>query len=279
MSGVTGTVAAAPGPSPASVSTVGRIFLNETHKNLLSLWAYRKTLVPELVLAAFMYLVLQFFIGGGRLVDELIPPTTLAYVTYLFTYYVLLKVVSGLLEEVNTGTLEQTHISPLPSWALSVSRIGAAMIQGGAVTLLVAAGFIVGLDVEFALRWQALIPIGLTVLDVAGFALLIGGLALTVASIGAVLHVIQGIVMILNGSLVPVEAFPAWLELIARLVPGTLGVQTTRDVLLQGASLSSVWSDGDLLWAAVHAAVMLAVGWAVYGWNIRRGLAEGRLGP
>lgn len=146
MSDFTGTIAAAPALSPAPWSAVGRIFLNETHKNLLTLWAYRKTLVPELVLAAFTYLVLQFFIGGGRLVDELIPPTTVAYVTYLFTYYALLKVVSGLLEEVNTGTLEQNHLSPLPSWALSLSRVGAAMIQGGAVTLLVAVGFIVGLS-------------------------------------------------------------------------------------------------------------------------------------
>lgn len=266
-------------PARDRVRVLGRIFLNETHKNLLTLWAYRKTLVPELVLSAFTYLVLQFFIGGGRLVHELIPPTTLAYVTYLFTYYVLLKVVSGLLEEVNTGTLEQAHISPLPSWALSLSRIGAAMIQGGAVTVVVAAGFIVALDVELPLRWEALVPIGLTVLDVAGFALLLGGLALTVASIGAVLHVIQGIVMMLNGSLVPVEAFPGALELIARLVPGTLGVQSTRAVLFDNASLSSVWREGDLLWAAVHTAAMLLLGWAVYQWNIRRGLANGRLGP
>jgi ABC-2 type transport system permease protein len=262
-----------------TLGAVGRLFANETYKNLLTLWAYRKTLIPELALAAFTYLAIQFFIGGGELVDELIPPTTLAYVTYLFTYYVLLKVVSGLLEEINTGTFEQTHIGPLPSWALSLCRVGAAMVQGAAVSLVVAAGFIVGLDVAFPLRWQALIPIGVTVLDVVGFALVIGGLALTIASIGAVLHVIQGLVMFLNGSLVPVETLPGWLEVVARLVPSTLGIQATREVLFQDASLASAWSDGDLSLAAVHAAAMLVLGWAVYQWNIRRGLANGRLGP
>jgi ABC-2 type transport system permease protein len=262
-----------------TLGAVGRLFANETYKNLLTLWAYRKTLMPELALAAFTYLAIQFFIGGGELVDELIPPTTLAYVTYLFTYYVLLKVVSGLLEEINTGTLEQTHLGPLPSWALSLSRVGAAMVQGAGVSLVVAAGFIVGLDVDFPLRWQALIPIGVTVLDVVGFALVIGGLALTIASIGAVLHVIQGLVMFLNGSLVPVETLPGWLEVVARLVPSTLGIQATRAVLFQDASIASTWSDGDLSLAAVHAAAMLVLGWAVYEWNIRRGLANGRLGP
>lgn len=277
-------VAGARGPAlradhVAGPVVVARVFVNETHKNLLTLWAYRRTLVPELALAVFMYLALQFFIGGGKFVDELIPHTTLAYTTYLFTYYVLLKVVSGLLEEVNTGTLEQIHTSPLPSWALSLSRIGAAMIQGAAVTLLVAVGFIVGLDIDFPLRWEALVPGALTVLDVAGFALLIGGLALTVASIGAVLHVIQSMVMFLNGSLVPVEAFPAWLEALARLVPGTLGIEAIRDVLFEGSSLAEIWSDGVLMGAAVHAAAMLLIGWGVYQWNIRRGLKNGRLGP
>lgn len=263
----------------ATVGAVGRVFVNETYKNLLMLWAYRKTLIPEVALAGFMYLALQFFIGGGEMVDELIPATSVAYVTYLFTYYVLLKVVSGLLEEINTGTFEQTHISPLPSWALSLSRIGAAMVQGAAVTLVVAAAFIVGLDIDFPLTWHALVPVGVTVLDVVGFALVIGGLALSVASIGAVLHVIQGVVMILNGSLVPVETLPGGLEVIARLVPGTLGIEATRATLFEGVSVAAAWSHGDLLPAAVHAAVMLVLGSVVYQWNIRKGLENGRLGP
>ena len=260
-------------------ATVARVFVNETAKNLLTLWAYRKTLIPELGLAAFTYLMLQFFIGGGELVEELVPPTMLAYVTYLFTYYVLLKVVSGLLEEVNTGTLEQAHIAPLPSWALSLSRIAAAMVQAGSLTLVVAAGFVVALDVDFPLRWQAIVTVGLTIADVAGFALLTGGIALTVASIGAVLHVVASLMMILNGSLVPVEAFPPWLELVARLVPGTLGIEATRGVLFGDDSLGALWSGGDLQWAALHAAAMLLVGWATYQVNVRRGLRNGRLGP
>ncbi|MGH2811837.1 MAG: ABC transporter permease [Actinomycetota bacterium] len=258
---------------------LARIMGNETYKNILTLWAYRLTIVPELALLALTYLMLQFFIGGGKLVDALLPATTLAFVFYVFTYYTLAKVVSGLLEEVNTGTLEQTHLSPLPSWALSSSRVGAAMVQGGLVTIVTAAGFLVALGIDFPLRWQVLVPVAVTVLDVAGFALLIAGLALTIASIGAVLHVIQGMVMLLNGSLLPVESFPPWLEGVARLVPGTLGIEATRAVLFDGASLASVWTRGTLGWTILHAAAMLAVGWAVYQRAIGRGLRTGRLGP
>jgi ABC-2 type transport system permease protein len=252
---------------------------NETYKNLLTLWAYRLTLLPELALLALTYLMLQFFIGGGKLVEALLPSTTVAFVFYVFTYYTLAKVVSGLLEEVNTGTLEQSHMSPLPSWALSLSRVGAAMVQGGLVAGVIAAGFVVALGIDLSLRWSALVSIGVTILDVAGFALLIAGLALTIASIGAVLHVIQGMVMLLNGSLLPVEAFPAWLESVARLVPGTLGIEATRAVLFDGTTLASVWTNGTLPWAILHAASMIAVGWVTYQRAIRKGLRTGRLGP
>ena len=51
-------------------------------------------------------------------------------------------------------------------------------------------------------------------------------------SIGAILHVMQGIVLFLNGSFVQVNLFPNWLAFVARLLPTTLGVEVTRSVLL-----------------------------------------------
>ena len=119
----------------------------------------------------------------------------------------------------------------------------------------------------------------MAVLDVAGFGLLLGGLALRVASIGAILHVIQSIVFLLNGSIVPVSLYPSWLQVVARLSPTTLGVEVTRRILLQGQSLATVWSDHILIWLLVHSAAMLVVGGAVYQWNIQRALREGGLGP
>ncbi|MCX4585937.1 MULTISPECIES: hypothetical protein [unclassified Streptomyces] len=44
---------------------------------------------------------------------------------------------------------------------------------------------------------------------------------------------------------------------------------------LAGEPLSATVSDGTLPWLAVHTAVLLAVGLAVYGGNIRRAQREG----
>lgn len=268
-----GYVTKSPRPSLA------RVMGNETSKGLLVLWANRGTLVPELAVLVVFYLFVQFFIGGGRLVAALYAPSLLGFAFYALAYIVTLKMVAGTLEEMNSGTLEQVHLSPLPAWALSIGRLAAALIEAVGLTALVSGALTLVLGIHFFYRLDALVPIALTVLDVAGFGLLLGALAIRVASIGAVLHVLQGIVLFLNGAFVPVSLFPTWLQFLSRLLPTTLGVEVNRKVLLQGASSSATWTDGSLIWLLAHSGAMLIIGAAAYQLNIRRALRDGRLGP
>jgi ABC-2 type transport system permease protein len=265
----------APRPRPSLTTILG----NETFKGLLVLWANRGTLVPKLAVLVIFYLFIQFFIGSGRLVQALFAPSLIGFASYALAYIVSLKMVAGTLEEMNAGTLEQIHLSPLPSWALSLGRLAAAATEAVGLTALVSTGLILVLGIRFDFRLDALLPIVLTILDVAGFGLLLGGLAIRVTSIGAVLHVMQGIVLFLNGAFVPVSLFPAWLQVVARLLPTTLGVEVTQKILLRGDSLATVWADGSLVWLLAHTALMVIVGAVAYQLSIRRALREGRLGP
>jgi ABC-2 type transport system permease protein len=266
-------VAAQPRPS------LLRMLGNETAKSLLVLWANRATLVPELGVLVVFFVFVQLFVGGGRLVEALYAPTLLGFASYGFAYVVTLKMVAGTLEEMNAGTLEQVHLSPLPAWALAVGRLAAAVVEAVGLTALVSGALVLALGIHFTYRPDALVPVALTVLDVAGFGLLLGGLALRLPTIGAVLHVAQGIVLFLNGSFVPVGLFPEWLRLVARLLPTTLGVEVSRAVLLEGWPMSVAWLDGSLPWLLAHSAAMLVVGGAVYQSSIERALRAGRLGP
>jgi ABC-2 type transport system permease protein len=259
--------------------SIPRMVSNETRKGLLALRANWRTLIPELAALVVFYVLLQFFIGGGRIVHAILAPTLLGFAFYSLVYVVTLRMVAGTLEEMNAGTLEQIHLSPLPSWALSVGRLAAATVEAVGVTALVSIGLILVLGIHFTYRLDAIAAAALSLLDVVGFGLLLGGLAVRVNSIGAVLHVMQSTVMFLNGAFVPVILFPGWLQLLARLLPTTLGVEVERKILLQGASLASAWSDGSLAWLLVHAALMFTVGAVVYQLSIRRALRLGRLGP
>jgi ABC-2 type transport system permease protein len=259
-----------------------RMVGNETGKGLRVMWVHKLPLGLQLALMTATYWMIQFFIGGGRLVDRLLAMTMAGYLAYVVSYIALLRMAAGVLEEMYTGTLEQSLLSPLRPWVASTGRLAAALAEGLATAAVVAAFYLAAfavLGVELTFRWAALVPLAVTLVDVAGFAMFIGGLALVVNSIGAIIHVIQSVIMFLNGAFIPVFVFPAWLERTSKVaVPTTLGIDATRRVLIAGEPLRQVWSDGTLPWAVVHAAVLLLVGWAVYQAAIRRGLREGRLG-
>ncbi|MQA24252.1 MAG: ABC transporter permease [Micromonosporaceae bacterium] len=276
------TTAVAP---PAGFARFGAGMLmlgNETNKGLRVMWVHKTPLVLQVASLTALYWAFQFFLGGGRFVSELLAMTFLAYLAYMVAYIAILRMAAGVLEEMYTGTLEQSLLSPLPPWVQSLGRLAAALVEGLATAAVVAGFYLVifaVMDVEPSFEWAALAPLALVLADVAGFAMLIGGLALIVNSIGAIIHVIQNVIMLVNGAFIPIFVFPDWLALTSKIViPTTLGLDATRRILNGGESLDQVWSDGTLAWAALHAAVLLVLGWTVYQAAIRRGLREGRLG-
>ena len=252
---------------------------NETSKGLILLWDNRRTILPELGALLVFYFLIQFLVGGGRVVPALFAPTLLAFGFYTLLYIVTLKMVSGTLQEMNAGTLEQIHLSPLPSWALSLGRIASAAIEALAGLAVLGGVLIPLLGIRLSFQLAAVLPLLLTLVGVAGFGLLLGALAIRVNSIGAILHVLQGVVVLLNGSFVPVNLYPGSLQVVADLLPTTLGVQVTRKLLVQGESLASAWSNGSLVWLLVHSVALLVLGALAYQLAIRRALREGRLGP
>lgn len=272
------TFAAAPGRGRRVAETV-RMLGNETAKGLRIMWSRKAALVPQLVGMPLMYLLTQLLVGDGHIVRGLLPRTLFAYVSYVIGYMTVLRTVAGLLEEVNAGTLEQTQLTPLRPWALPIGRIGASLAEGMITGLVIAAGLAVALGVHVPARPAALVPVAILLADIAGFALLVGGLALVVNAIGAIVHVFQMLIVVVNGSLIPLAAFPPGLATFGEFIPTTLGGEASRRVLFGHESLAGVWADHSLPLALLHAAAMLLAGWAVYQAAVRKGLREGRLGP
>lgn len=260
-----------------------RMLGNETGKALRVMWAHKAPLALGLAYVAMLYWVMQVFIGGGRLVGEVLAMTFVAFIGYVVLYIASLRMVGGVLEEMYTGTLEQSLLSPLRPWVASTGRLAAALVEGLVIAAVVAGFNLVVLlavqGVELRFQWSALVPLAVTLVDIAGFVLLLGAIALVINSIGAIIHVVQNVILMLNGAFIPVFVFPDWLQIASKIfIPTTLGLDGTRQVLVAGVPLDQVWSNGTLPWAVVHAAVLLVLGWAAYQAAIRRGLREGRLG-
>lgn len=272
----------APHLAPAQAITFGttaRIVVNEAAKGLRVAWAYRASQVAALLTSVGTYLVIQYFIGGGRIVDALVAQTAPGLFAYVVVFVANLRLVAGILEERNSGTLEQAHLSPLPAWQLALGRLAAVMIEAVAIATVAVGGVLIIRAVDYPLNAAVLVPVSLTLVGLAAFALLLGAASFTFPGIGAVVHVLGGIVLLLNGTVMPPELFPRWLEILAKTVPSTLGVSAMRGMLTDGQSLRGLWQSGGLGWLLAHTVALAVVGVAAYQLQIRRARRDGRLGP
>lgn len=252
---------------------------NETAKGLRILWAYRATLLPTLFGLLVTYLAFQYFVGGSGIDPALAAETAPGMFAYAVSYLMVMRMVAGLLEERNAGTLEQLHLSPLAAWQLAVGRVAAAMAEAVLIAVVVLGAALITIGVEYPVDLDAVVPLGLLLAGIAGFALLIAAASFTYPGIGALVHIIQMALMMLNGAIVPPEVFPRWLELVAKFAPATLGVDAIRRVLVDDRTLGDLWASGTLGWLTVHTAVLVTVGWVAYQTQVRRALRDGRLGP
>jgi len=263
-------------PDPWVVAAT-RAVLGETLKSLWQLWRHRSLVLLEIITWVAFYPFLQFVIGNGTINRALVPPTLLAFLAIPLLYLAILKLVGDLLEEANSGTFEQMHLSPFSPTALLVGRLLAFVLEG--VVIAVNTGVLMTwlLGVSIPLRVAGMLPAALTVIDIAGFALLLGGLALSLPQIGAIAHLFSGLIFLLNGALIPLEWYPTWVQTLARVLPTTLGIEVTRRVVLQGQSLGTVWADGTLPWLLIHTVGLFVLGWLVFLLNDRRAMRQGTL--
>jgi ABC-2 type transport system permease protein len=123
-----------------------------------------------------------------------------------------------------------------------------------------------------------LVPLILTILDGLAYAVMMTALVLRVASIGAIVHVFNMAIMFFGGMAIPVSAFPHGVEVFARFLPTTLGVEAVSTALA-GRGLSAAWADRTLPWLTVHTVVLGALSWVTYTRTLRRARREGGLSP
>lgn len=253
-------------------------FGNETAKGLRLAWHRRGTVVIGIVVGAILYLGISLFIGGGHVVEELMVLTLPALLAFIVAETAAMGGSGGIAEEVNGGTLEQTRLSPAPAYLQVLARMAALAVEGLLAATVLAVLFIVWFELDHTWHVAALVPAALTVLDALGYGLLMTALTLRVASIGAIVHVFNMVLMIFGGMLVPVTSFPEGIRTIAHVVPISLGVESLNATLADGG-LATTWTDGTLPWLVVHTIALMAAGFATYAATMRRALREGTLSP
>jgi ABC-2 type transport system permease protein len=251
---------------------------NEIEKGLIDLWRGKIASLLELILFALFFLAIMFAVGRGTFHLEQVAPLLIGFTGYIFFHMQTNRLFWGLLGEMQSGTLEQMYLGPLPSWLLTIGLQVASIVEAAISALLLYLFIDLIAQVTIPLRWAALLTLVLLVLGSVGYSLILGGLTLLFKRLEILKELFQVAVLIFGGVLVPLDRMPGWMATIARFLPLTPGIEALRKILLEGISLGTLAGDGTLLWLAGSAAAYLALGIAIFHWCERIAKRRGTLG-
>jgi ABC-2 type transport system permease protein len=254
------------------------IFLNETYKRLLLLWAYKFNFFTQMIMFGFIFIGISFFISGGQPNTGQLAPALLGYLLWFYALAAIGDMSWGLREETQTGTLEQMYMSPLPTGVLMLGRSVASLIVSTMMVSITAVVLILLLNVHLPMRLAGVPVFVLTIAGLYGFAFMLAGATLIFKQVEALANALQNMLLFLNGAFLPVERLPGWLEVFAHTLPTTQGIIVLRRVVLDGASLAQVWQDGSLIWLTIHSTLYFVVGWFVFRWCEQKARQRGALG-
>ena len=262
---------------------------NEVRKGLLFAWSERLQIALELPFFIVFILLLGPMLGSGHqiaaghlswtLSSSRISLLMIAFVPAMFFYFQAVKLFWRLLAEIQSGTIEQVYLSPLPSWLVAAAgRVAAALLE-----TLILMGVTYGLVSAFVtlhFHWTpaALVPMAFLILTGIGYSLIIAGLTLLWKRIQLLQETMLLLIMVFAISALPVLTVPGWFTGIGRVFPVTSSVASLYGVMLGHRGVTGLWGTGGLLWVAVTAAAYLAAGITVFRILERVTKARGALG-
>jgi ABC-2 type transport system permease protein len=262
----------------APIAFQTRLARTELVKGLRLMWRRRSMVVVAAITYGLTYLGISLFIGGGHLIRDLMVRTLPALLAVVVAGTAAVEGTGGIAEEINSGTLEQTRLSPASPQLQALARMSALGIEGLCVATVLGVALVLGVGLDIDPHPAVLLPVLLTILDALGYGLTMTALVVRVPSIGAITHVGNMVIMAFGGMLIPITVFPHGVEIFAKIVHTTLGVQSINTILA-GHGLDTTWSDGTLPWLLVHAAVVITTGFSLYVINMRRAQRDGGLSP
>jgi hypothetical protein len=124
----------------------------------------------------------------------------LGYVAFVFYYLQTARLFWRPLGEIQTGTLEQVYLSPLPPWLIAAAgRVVAAVLETAVVVAAVAVASAIVLQPSVTWRVDALVPLAFLVAGGTGYSLILGGLALVWKRTEMINDAMAGILMMFGG--------------------------------------------------------------------------------
>jgi ABC-2 type transport system permease protein len=252
--------------------------VSETWKGTLIMWSYKFNLLMSMFSFSFIFLGINFMMGNGQLDAATMASTLLGYLIWFYAITAIENMSWQLRDEMQCGQLEQLYMSPAPPQFLLLGRAFSTLIVTTGQAALVALAMVVLFGVPMPMTLAGVPVLILTLAGLYGFGYALGGATLIFKQTGPLSNLLTNALLFINGSILPVDRLPDWLQTIAKLLPSTQGILVLRKVVLGGESLGAVWADGSLVWLVIHSAIFFVAGWLFYRWCESVAKRKGTLG-
>jgi ABC-2 type transport system permease protein len=251
---------------------------NETHKGLLITWSYRFDTLGMVFRLTLFFVFISLVIGQGTLDRDTLAPTLLGYVVWFYAAIGITMMGRSLMEEAQSGTLEQMYLTPAPTSVIVLGRSLSSLALATPLVAVIAASLVVLLRIDLPFRADALPVFLLTITGLSGFGFMIGGATIVFKQTAQLSNMAENLIMYLSGVLIPVQNLPNWLESLTRLLPTTQGISVIQSVMLDGKKLSDTFADGSFGLLVLTASAYLLAGFLVFALCEKIARKQGSLG-
>lgn len=250
-------------PMPAVIRPITAV-LAELWKGLLIMWSFKFNVITEVLGLFLVFLGINFFMGYGSFQTASLANTLLGFCLWTYAIFAISNMSFALREEQQQGTIEQMCMGQTSFATLLFGRTMATFLWTTLI-ILIGGGLITwGFGLELGLN-AGIIPVMLlTIAGLYGLGYLVGAATLLFKNILSLANLLQNMLLFLNGAIVPVTFFPAWLLTATRVLPTTLGIEVMRMITLEGHTLRDAWQTGLLPLLAAHSTLWFTIGLGLF---------------
>lgn len=273
-------------PARLRTPATAGILRNEIAKTLRLAWVSRTGMYFEIPLFAAAFFLMLVFIGRGSVPRELVAPTLIGMLAAIVLHQQITRTFWGVLGELQAGTFERLHLSPVSPPVLMAARQTSTAIQAIAVAailgLLTVVPSALAWDLGLALDLSAIqvaLPALAAVVGGAGLSLAVAGLTLLLRRLEVFIEMIFAAAIVFGGVLVPLHELAGPLEVAGRaLLPIAQPIAYARRILIDGQTLATAQVDWGLVWLLGQPLLLAVLGVAVYRLAERTAQRRGILG-
>ena len=256
-----------------------RVVVVEVRREFLRARTYWLEVVADQVLFTLGFLLLS---GLFQLVAEgnYLAEAQLAALVGFFIWRVadgcILRTADSISDDAQSGTLEQVWLSGISPQLILLARSLAVLLYHTLRGLLLAAVLILILRLSPVLSPGVLLIFGLTQAGAFGVAFIISGLHLVYKNVSSLTVAISTALLFLTGALAPLENV-SQLDIFSRVLPLTIGIKLSRQLVVEGTPLATLWQQPDCYWLILNTVFYVLAGWLVMGWGQRLAQRNGSL--